>query len=65
MAYNIPLMNKSFDLLGPYLFINYLIKPILFQIVFSRKMDNLQFEILISSQNEKFIDLDLNSMISK
>ena len=41
MAYNIPLMNKSFDLLGPYLFINYLIKPILFQIVFSRKMDNL------------------------
>ena len=65
MAYNIPLMNKSFDLLVPYLFINYLIKPILFQIVFSRKMDNLQFEILISSQNEKFIDLDLNSMISK
>ena len=52
MAYNIPLMNKSFDLLGPYLFINYLIKPILFQIVFTTKEDNLQFEILISSQNE-------------
>ena len=65
MAYNIPLMNKSFDLLGPYLFINYLIKPILFQIVFSRKMENLQFEILVSSQSEIFIGLDLNSMISK
>ena len=58
-------MNKSFDLLGPYLFINYLIKPILFQIVITIKVDNLQFEILIPSQNEKIIDSDLKSMISK
>ena len=58
-------MNKSFDLLDPYLFINCLIKPILFQIVFTIKDDNLQFEILISSQNEIFIASDLSSMISE
>ena len=58
-------MNKSFDLLDPYLFINCLIKPILFQIVFIIKVDNMQFEILISSQNEIFIASDLSSMISE
>ena len=58
-------MNKSFDLLDPYLFINCLIKPILFQIVFTIKVDNMQFEILISSQNEIFIASDLSSMISE
>ena len=65
MAYIIPWINKSFDLLVPYLFINYLIKPILCQIVFTNLFDKIHLEIPYLSQNEKPINLDLKDAISK